>query len=52
MRFELAPESRQLVMKGAADLRRLEFGVGQGEWSSTEWVGDEVKVVFTLRLRR
>ncbi|MGE0030749.1 MAG: YceI family protein [Steroidobacteraceae bacterium] len=50
VRFELAPGPMQLVMKGAAGLRRLEFGVGQGEWTSTEWVGDEVGVVFDLKL--
>jgi polyisoprenoid-binding protein YceI len=50
VRFELAPGPMQLVMKGKADLRRLEFGVGQGEWSSTEWVGDEVGVLFDLKL--
>jgi len=50
VRFALAPGPMQLVMKGTADLRRLEFGVGQGEWSSTEWVGDEVGVLFDLKL--
>jgi polyisoprenoid-binding protein YceI len=50
VRFELAPGPMQLVMKGTSDLRRLEFGVGQGEWSSTEWVGDEVGVLFDLKL--
>jgi len=50
VRFELAPAPMQLVMKGKADLRRLEFGVGQGEWTSTEWVGDEVGVLFDLKL--
>ncbi len=50
VRFELAPGPMQLVMKGKADLRRLEFGVGQGEWSATEWVGDEVGVLFDLKL--
>ena len=50
VRFELAPGPMRLVMKGTADLRRLAFGVGQGEWSSTEWVGDEVGVLFDLKL--
>ncbi len=50
VRFELTPGPAQLAMKGTADLRRLEFGVGQGEWSSTEWVGDEVGVLFDLKL--
>lgn len=40
------------TLQGNALLRRLDFGVGQGEWRATEWIADEVKVVFTLRLRR
>jgi polyisoprenoid-binding protein YceI len=47
------PDSKlqQLGMKGAATLRRLDFGVGQGEWSTTEWIGDEVEVRFDLKLK-
>jgi polyisoprenoid-binding protein YceI len=37
-------------MSGGAMIRRLDFGVGQGEWESTEWVGNGVKVTFALRL--
>ncbi len=37
-------------MQGRATLKRLEFGVGQGDWKSTEWVNDEVNVTFSLRL--
>jgi polyisoprenoid-binding protein YceI len=37
-------------MTGRAVLKRLEFGLGQGELKSTEWVGDEVNVTFSLRL--
>ena len=37
-------------MSGKTTLRRLDFGVGQGEWNSTEWVGNEVGVSFALRL--
>lgn len=50
VRFELTPGPMHLMMKGTADLRRLQFGVGQGEWSSTEWVGDAVGVLFDLKL--
>jgi polyisoprenoid-binding protein YceI len=50
VRFALAPGPMHLLMKGTADLRRLEFGIGQGEWSSTEWIGDEVGVLFDLKL--
>lgn len=37
-------------MSGKTSLRRLDFGVGQGDWKSTEWVGNEVGVSFALRL--
>ncbi len=38
----------QLV--GTAKLKRLDFGAGQGDWKSTQWIGDEVKVSFSLAL--
>lgn len=37
-------------MSGKTSLRRLDFGVGQGDWNSTEWVGNDVGVSFALRL--
>jgi polyisoprenoid-binding protein YceI len=37
-------------MTGHATIKRLEYGVGQGEWKSTEWVNDDVNVTFSLRL--
>jgi polyisoprenoid-binding protein YceI len=49
--FTLAPGAGASVMKGNASLSRLAFGLGQGEWASTEWVGDEVDVRFELRLK-
>jgi polyisoprenoid-binding protein YceI len=36
---------------GTAALKRLDFGVGQGDWKSTEWVADAVKVSFSLALK-
>jgi len=48
--FELAPGKDRLGMKGGAQLRRLAFGVGQGDWASTEWIGDEVVIAFDLSL--
>jgi polyisoprenoid-binding protein YceI len=41
----------QPKIEGTAKLKRLEFGVGQGDWKSTEWVKDEVKVAFSLVLK-
>jgi polyisoprenoid-binding protein YceI len=37
-------------LTGRTTLRRLDYGVGQGDWKSTEWVNDEVGVTFSLRL--
>ena len=37
-------------LNGKVVIKRLEFGVGQGDWKSTEWVGDEVTVVYSVRL--
>jgi polyisoprenoid-binding protein YceI len=39
------------TLSGTAELKRLDFGVGQGDWKSTEWVADAVKVAFTLNLK-
>lgn len=48
--FTLAPAGAASEMKGAARLKRLPFGLGQGDWASTEWVGDDVDVRFDLKL--
>jgi polyisoprenoid-binding protein YceI len=41
---------RVLYMTGKTLIKRLDFGVGEGDWKSTEWVGNEVTVTFNLRL--
>jgi polyisoprenoid-binding protein YceI len=37
-------------LKGESPIRRLDFGVGQGDWRDTEAVANEVRVRFALRL--
>jgi len=37
-------------LSGQMTLKRLDFGVGQGQWQSTEWVGDDVTVRYSLTL--
>jgi polyisoprenoid-binding protein YceI len=39
-------------LKGSAKIKRLEFGVGQREWKDTEFVANDVRVTFALRLLR
>jgi polyisoprenoid-binding protein YceI len=49
--FQFVPAPGQPRLEGTAKLKRLDFGVGQGDWKSTEWVGDVVKVGFSLVLK-
>ncbi|MDE2261645.1 MAG: YceI family protein [Gammaproteobacteria bacterium] len=37
-------------LSGQTTLRRLDFGVGQGQWQSTDWVGNDVTVRYALVL--
>lgn len=37
-------------LTGRTTIKRLEYGVGQGDWKSTEWVKDDVLVTFSLKL--
>jgi polyisoprenoid-binding protein YceI len=46
--FTGAPAAK---LDGTASLKRLDFGVGQGDWKSTEWIADVVKVSFSLVLK-
>jgi polyisoprenoid-binding protein YceI len=39
-------------LAGGTRIRRLDFGVGQGEWRDTQWVGDDVEIRFQLFLQR
>jgi len=50
--FRTADEQGHPVgyMTGKTTIKRLDFGVGQGDWKSTEWVGNDVTVSYTLRL--
>lgn len=39
-----------LELSGQTTLRRLDFGVGQGEWKSTESVGNDVRILYKVNL--
>jgi polyisoprenoid-binding protein YceI len=52
--FEFRPDRAHpgtARLLGTAVVRRLDYGVGQGEWHDTEWVANEVRIEFDLRLR-
>jgi polyisoprenoid-binding protein YceI len=46
-----APVGAAAKLQGTATLKRLDFGVGQGDWKSTEWIADSVKIAFSLVLK-
>lgn len=48
--FTFANQGGTAWLKGSATLKRLDFGIGQGEWQDTESVANEVKIRFELKL--
>jgi polyisoprenoid-binding protein YceI len=49
--FSFTQSAAGAKLEGSAKLKRLDFGVGQGDWKSTEWVADAVKISFSLVLK-
>jgi polyisoprenoid-binding protein YceI len=49
--FQFSQAAGGAKLDGTAKLKRLDFGVGQGDWKSTEWIADAVKVTFSLQLK-
>jgi len=49
--FQFTPSAGAAKLVGTAAVKRLDFGVGQGDWKSTEWVADAVKISFSLLLK-
>jgi polyisoprenoid-binding protein YceI len=50
--FKSNADGSGAILSGRASVRRLDFGIGQGEWQDTKWLGDEVRIRFELALRR
>jgi polyisoprenoid-binding protein YceI len=49
--FQFVPQAAGAKLSGSAKLKRLDFGVGQGDWKSTDTIGDAVKINFSLVLK-
>ncbi|HEY4971929.1 MAG TPA: YceI family protein, partial [Steroidobacteraceae bacterium] len=49
--FQFTQAGTGARLEGSAKLNRLDFGAGQGDWKSTEWVADAVKISFVLALK-
>ena len=50
--FVVAADGRTARLSGGTTIQRLDFGVGQGEWTDTTWVGNAVEIHFDLALSR
>jgi polyisoprenoid-binding protein YceI len=48
--LKIVPTPNGLELSGATAIKRLDYGVGQGDWKSTEGVGDEVKIQYKVLL--
>ncbi|HEY6126438.1 MAG TPA: YceI family protein [Steroidobacteraceae bacterium] len=48
--LKIVPTKAGLELSGEATIKRLDYGVGQGDWKTTEGVGDEVKVQYKVAL--
>jgi polyisoprenoid-binding protein YceI len=44
--FTLTPNGDTAIIKGGFDMKRTDFGVGEGQWASGQWIGLDVKVTI------
>jgi polyisoprenoid-binding protein YceI len=46
--FTVKAEGASQVFEGAFTIKRLQYGIGEGSWSDTETVADDVQVKFKI----
>jgi polyisoprenoid-binding protein YceI len=50
--FTWTADANRASMEGELTLKRGTFGIGTGEWAATNVIGADVKVKFTVKLRK
>jgi polyisoprenoid-binding protein YceI len=50
--FKPSADGRTAALSGGTTIRRLDFGIGQGEWADPKWIGNEVRIRFVLALQQ
>lgn len=50
--FTFVEKGGVATLTGTSAIKRLDFGVGQGEWKDTSGVPNDVKIRFTLSLKK
>ena len=48
----IRPAGAGLELSGTVTIKRLDYGVGQGEWQATDSVGDPVKLTYKVVLNK
>ncbi|MGH8765461.1 MAG: YceI family protein, partial [Burkholderiales bacterium] len=48
--FSKKREGAQQTLTGTIKLNRLDYDIGTGEWSNTQWLGNEVTLSFKVPL--
>jgi polyisoprenoid-binding protein YceI len=48
--LKIVTTANGLELSGATAIKRLDYGVGQGDWKSTDGVADEVKIQYKVAL--
>jgi polyisoprenoid-binding protein YceI len=38
-------------LHGSIAIRRLDYGIGQGEWRATTWIRNDVTIAYSVRMR-
>jgi polyisoprenoid-binding protein YceI len=47
-----SPDTRTAKLAGETAINRLDYGVGQGRWSDTQWADNKVTLEFSVSLKR
>jgi len=48
--FIVTPDGNSASLQGATTIRRLDYGIGQGQFADAQWADNEVTLEFTVKL--
>lgn len=46
--FKPAADGKSALLTAKFTLKRLDYGIGRGQWADTQWVGDPVDLAFAI----
>lgn len=48
--FIVEPDGKSASLQGTTTIKRLDYGIGQGQFADAQWAADDVKLEFTVKL--